>query len=552
MDVTAVSAQNTMPTGGAQGAQQEAAPVSFDAVMAQMAQGTGTAQANTLSWREIEAAVQQADAQQDGATAQELMDMLLKMLLESGETDAEDPYGLLGGASTDIQSLMEKFQKQLGEESGDATQNPQIMALLGQMFGTESAQWMTQAAGESTEQTLFDLVAAQSPDSLTQMIEALPKSALQALMTTPATDTQAQFAPLLQSAAQMQVLAGTQADTGIAADVAPMQAEQTVQQATEAAVQPQQAVETVAQQAAPVQGAAGFPIVEAAQDAQAQGVQNTAAQELSAQQPAANAQQVQNADAVELPMQNMVVETSATAAQQNPETGDEADDAAMASRAAESARGTQAAADDTQNTEAFDEAVEAAGTRQTTRPEAAKPTLEDLQQQVDAGVYLRNTSFAQQVQTGTAAQAAYGTVSTQVETQVMRALQNGTDEFTMRLMPEGLGEITVKLAKQADGTLSLNIVTKGLHAQQILSEQIGGLKQALDPMNVKVETVLTEHQQSLLAQQQDAQGNNARRGWQGMRGAAYYRDEPLSDSLGEEVQQVAASMTSSRVLDTYI
>ncbi len=544
MDVAAVAAQGGVMPAVSGGGAMETGGISFGDVMAQMAGSGGeqgvmaqSAAASGMSWRDIQAVMNSSSvgvqtaalAGQSGLTTEEMLDSLIRMILENGSTDAASMFSANGGGGVqDLLELVMKMQQAAQDETGEdgeVDMNSQLLAMLTQLAAMQ---------GANSEQTLFDLMVSQNSDEgMQQMIEALPKEALQALMTTPAYDNRTAAADLLADAqaqhaestvAQNVQAAGTQA--AVTPDAASTQGQQTLMEGMQPVLQ---------QAAAAAAGTAASAAETAAQAAKA----------LQAETVTLETQQAATQDEAGFTAQNQAATAAPTAQQAaRPEAAQDFADALVETKT-EAAPAPQAAAEAVKTEAAEPKSADAAGTKE------SKPTLEDLQQQVDSGMHLRNTAFAANVNAQNRVQQAVP-VYTQVETQVRQAVKVGADEFTMKLTPEGLGDITVQLSKVADGSISLNIVTKGAEAQQLLSEQLNQLKTALGEMNVRVEPVMTEQQAALLAQQQQMNQSGARQQNTELQGAAYHRDEPLGEQAVEEAAPVQVSVQDDQLLDTYI
>ena len=100
--------------------------------------------------------------------------------------------------------------------------------------------------------------------------------------------------------------------------------------------------------------------------------------------------------------------------------------------------------------------------------------------------------------------------ASQVADQVAEAVKNQRFELKMKLQPEGLGQLTVKMAFES-GKLTLHIMADTPQAQNILTQQMGELKAALQVQNVVVDRMNV----SLSNQQQSLWSNGNFRNYQG-------------------------------------
>ncbi len=191
----------------------------------------------------------------------------------------------------------------------------------------------------------------------------------------------------------------------------------------------------------------------------------------------------------------------------------------------------------------------ASGTK--TATENPVTDVETLQNSVNTGAFLTNTGM-NMVQLGTEQAAVQVPVQVQVMTGVETAVQNGLETLTIKLAPEGLGELTIKLVSTGQGGMQLNIIAKSEEAIRMLGNEMDQLRDSLRPMKVEVGAVLSEKQYELLSQQQQQQNDQNQQGFGKMRGAAYYKDEPLSgqDEIGAIVQALAQK--PQNMLDAYI
>lgn len=191
-------------------------------------------------------------------------------------------------------------------------------------------------------------------------------------------------------------------------------------------------------------------------------------------------------------------------------------------------------------------------TQQTeTEPEDDSKDFEAMQQRVNDGTYLRNTAAANtnpQVQ-APEMQHTPEPVAVQLEQGITAGVARGADEFSITLKPAELGEVTIRLNRTEDG-LTMSIVTKSAETQKLLAGELNALKESLKPLNVEVETIVTERQDALLNGQNGFGGHN-QRDWN-MHGAAYYGDEPLGEGAEVEILQPVMAGVAGSALDTYI
>lgn len=202
----------------------------------------------------------------------------------------------------------------------------------------------------------------------------------------------------------------------------------------------------------------------------------------------------------------------------------------------------------------FQQAVQAAKQAQPTVDdgETAAPKqgvdLDELQKQVDSGVYLRNTAAPESAMSPQPIDMEPLPVATQLQEGIQTGMASGAGEVTVKLNPEELGEVTIRLTRTEDGMV-LNIVARNAETQKMLANEMDALKDAMRPLKVEVESIVTQRQQELLDGQQQFGGQH-QRSWSPMHGAAYYGDEPLGGSEEAVVQQLAASPQS--MLNTYV
>lgn len=115
--------------------------------------------------------------------------------------------------------------------------------------------------------------------------------------------------------------------------------------------------------------------------------------------------------------------------------------------------------------------------------------IERLQQQVDAGVFLRSTNVMT-AKTGAALYLPTGQEFVdQVRTGLMANLETAKSEFIMQLKPEGLGELTVKLSEVA-GKMTLSITASNAQTQRLLEAQLPSLREVMKPYEVEVGSIV--------------------------------------------------------------
>lgn len=142
----------------------------------------------------------------------------------------------------------------------------------------------------------------------------------------------------------------------------------------------------------------------------------------------------------------------------------------------------------------FREAIEqtrqtlASGTKQEKSTSFAED-VERLQQQVDAGVFLRGTNIFAAKALPVVPMANMPEFLTQVRTGIMSNLASAKSEFVMQLTPEGLGELTVKLA-EIGGKMTLSIAASNIQTQRLLESQVSALREVMKPYDVEVTQIV--------------------------------------------------------------
>lgn len=148
--------------------------------------------------------------------------------------------------------------------------------------------------------------------------------------------------------------------------------------------------------------------------------------------------------------------------------------------------------------------------------ESAPVDIDQLQSKVDAGKagLIENAIPVQTlVQTQRAAQTEgidlpdAADLLTQVKTGVMAGMNSGKNEFVVKLRPDGLGEITVKLV-EANGGLSMSIITSNTQVQRLISGEMVGLREAMKPLGVEVQQVVSQDAGQFHADQQNNFGGH--------------------------------------------
>lgn len=143
--------------------------------------------------------------------------------------------------------------------------------------------------------------------------------------------------------------------------------------------------------------------------------------------------------------------------------------------------------------------------------------VDRLQQQVDSGVHLQNTSFLAAANHTLEAEPqpeAAPAFHSQVFDGVLTSLKQGQEQYVMKLVPKELGELTIRIVKDADGAMTLNLIAKTGEAQKLLAAEAAQLQHQLKPLNVQLQPVTTQHEQSLLDQQQTFARERQHQTWQ--------------------------------------
>ncbi len=184
----------------------------------------------------------------------------------------------------------------------------------------------------------------------------------------------------------------------------------------------------------------------------------------------------------------------------------------------------------------------------------AKPSInvDELQEQVDAGTFLRNTPLAAETsislpEAEAEAEAPKAPVM-QLAEPIRLAAADGEGQITIKLMPENLGEVTIRLTSTDEG-MRLAIVARNPETQTLLAGQLDTLRQNLQPLNVEVESVMSQQQYELLNQQEQFSRQQQNSG-QALRGAVYYGDDAPNEA--QAVAAPARAATPNAVLDTRI
>lgn len=145
----------------------------------------------------------------------------------------------------------------------------------------------------------------------------------------------------------------------------------------------------------------------------------------------------------------------------------------------------------------------------------------------------------------------------QVKTGITEGVASGKSEFVIKLKPDGLGEITVRLA-EVGSRMSLSISASSAHTQRLLSGEIAGLREAMRPLGVEVEAVVSQEAGHFNAQQQSQFGAgqfgasdfgaNARQQGRQLSQGGYY-NTPENDAAQAQERVYTAVRQG---LDTYI
>lgn len=199
---------------------------------------------------------------------------------------------------------------------------------------------------------------------------------------------------------------------------------------------------------------------------------------------------------------------------------------------------------------AFQNNVQAARQQLEAAPAKAETELDvdELQRQVDEGVHFKNTGYATAVQAeAKAEQATAPPVLTQMQDGIIKGIQQGEEQFTIKLLPEGLGEVEVRLTKTAEGML-LNLVTKNAETQRVLTAEIDALRDQMRAFKVDVDSILTQQQDDFLNRQRSFE----QQAWQSRQNSAGSRRQSAANDEPDVVELQAAPRQLSGALDTYI
>lgn len=116
--------------------------------------------------------------------------------------------------------------------------------------------------------------------------------------------------------------------------------------------------------------------------------------------------------------------------------------------------------------------------------------IEFLQQQVDAGIFLKSSSMFAMKTVSSFYDLEAANFLKQVQNGLMANLSQGADsEFVLKLKPEGLGELTVKLLETA-GKMTLSIAASNVETQRMLEAQLSSLREAMKPYEVEVAPII--------------------------------------------------------------
>ncbi|MEG2103965.1 MAG: flagellar hook-length control protein FliK [Oscillospiraceae bacterium] len=151
----------------------------------------------------------------------------------------------------------------------------------------------------------------------------------------------------------------------------------------------------------------------------------------------------------------------------------------------------------------------------------------------------------------------------QLSTGIKQSLALGKNEFVLKLKPEALGEITVKLVEEA-GKTTLSITTASAHTAKLLNGELAALREAVAPMHVEVNEVVTrtgetpngEMQQFDMSGQQFAdrqfEGQQALLRMLHNQNQSLNDDTQYTDDISALAQKAAAQRITSNELDAYI
>lgn len=196
--------------------------------------------------------------------------------------------------------------------------------------------------------------------------------------------------------------------------------------------------------------------------------------------------------------------------------------------------------------------------QETEAPQRKTIEIDRLQSEVDNGVHLQNTAYAAQT-TGNIQNTAYAeqaeemaqSVTTQVEQGIVKGIQNGEEMFTVRLNPEGLGDVVVRLTKTQSGEMLLNLVVRNPETQKMMAAQVQALQTALQPLNVQVESVLTEQQDLMMNYQQAFAGQQ--QADSGTTGNSQGTAHPgVEKAEGQAPLEPTPQVVTTSALDTYV
>lgn len=117
--------------------------------------------------------------------------------------------------------------------------------------------------------------------------------------------------------------------------------------------------------------------------------------------------------------------------------------------------------------------------------------IEFLQQQVDAGIFLKSSSMFAMKTVSSFYDLEAANFLKQVQDGLMANLSQGPNsEFVLKLKPEGLGELTVKLLETA-GKMTLSIAASNVETQRMLEAQLSSLREAMKPYEVEVAPIIS-------------------------------------------------------------
>lgn len=137
----------------------------------------------------------------------------------------------------------------------------------------------------------------------------------------------------------------------------------------------------------------------------------------------------------------------------------------------------------------------------------------------------------------------------QLKTGITENVQKGENDFVIKLKPEGLGEITVRMSEQA-GKISMEIHASSQYTQRLLSNEIGSLRQVMEPYHVVVNTTQASADSTSFDMEQQMRQGFAQQQQSGQQSHAnYYAPQ---DDVADTQEPTYFSSVPSSDLDTYI